>query len=362
MTPDCSITVRSAAEAVAYAPYVIGFHPTDSIVVLCLARRIVVVGMRYDLPPPAEALDDVAEMIALQRAPEVIVLGYGPPPAVTPAVHALLAALEPTGVRVTEALRITEGRWWSYTCADPSCCPPDGTPCRSDLAAEAVYRGLVALPDRKALVARVAPAEGAVRREMAEATVKAQARFTDLTAADVEAGRGGRLVRKAGRQAIREAERVARAGRMPSCKEVAWLGVLMVESVVLDYALERSGPEEWRMRLWNEVLRLVDPVYAPGPACVLGFAAWQSGDGALARVALDRALRENPGNRIAGALDRILSAGIGPTALVALHPPGTEPSSARNQAEQARAKDKKRGRPAAGAGRRIRRGTRRQSL
>ena len=80
MTPDSSITVGSAAEAVAYAPYVIGFHPKDSIVVLCLVGKLVVVGMRYDLAPPAEALDDVAEVIARQRAQEVVVLGYGPPP------------------------------------------------------------------------------------------------------------------------------------------------------------------------------------------------------------------------------------------------------------------------------------------
>ncbi|WP_203733034.1 DUF4192 domain-containing protein [Paractinoplanes durhamensis] len=346
MTPDCTITVRSPAEAVAYTPYVLGFHPTESLVVLGLAGKLVLVGMRYDLPPPVAAYEDVAELIAQQGVPEVMVLGYGPPGLVTPAVLGLVGALRSAGVRVQDALRVFDGRWWSYTCSDAACCPAEGTLCRPDLAAEAVFRGMVALPDRKALVAKVAPAEGAVRREMVAATERARARFTDLSAEDVVAARGGRWVRKAGRQAIREAERVARAGGVPSHDEIAWLGVLLLEPVVLDYALDRWGPDEWRLRLWTEVLRLVEPLFAPGPACLLGFAAWRSGDGALARVALDRALRSNPGHRTAGVLDRVLSAGIGPHALVALTPPTA-------------AGHRRRG---TDGGRRIRRGTRRRSL
>jgi len=62
-------------------------------------------------------------------------------------------------------------------------------------------------------------------------------------------------MRRAGRQAVREAEKVARAGRSLDVDEVAWLGVLLVNQVVLDYAIDRSGPEEWRVRLWTDVVR-----------------------------------------------------------------------------------------------------------
>ncbi|WP_213004560.1 DUF4192 domain-containing protein [Paractinoplanes toevensis] len=345
MTPDCSIIVRTPAEAVAFTPYVLGFHPSDSLVVLGLSGKVVVVGVRYDLPPPAAAFDEVAQVIAHQGAPEVMVLGYGKPRLVTPAVLGLVGALAPVGVRVREALRVTDGRWWSYSCSDETCCPAEGTPCRSDLAAEAVYRGMVALPDRKALVARVASATGAIRRDMAAATERARSRFTDLTGADVEAGRGGQLIRKAGRQAIREAERVARGGGMPSHDGIAWLGVLLVRPVVLDYALARSGPDDWRLRLWGEVVRLVEPEYAPGPACLLAFAAWRSGDGALARVAVDRALKQEPTHRMAAVLDRLLGLGIGPQALVDLRAPVRSGQGRRGT-----------------DGRRARRGARRRSL
>lgn len=29
---------------------------------------------------------------------------------------------------VLDTLRVIDGRWWSYECDDPSCCPPEGTP------------------------------------------------------------------------------------------------------------------------------------------------------------------------------------------------------------------------------------------
>ena len=76
------------------------------------------------------------------------------------------------------------------------------------------------------------------------------------------------------------------------------------------------------MRLWTEVVRKVQPEHAPAPACLLAFAAWQAGEGALARVAVDRALLEEPAHRIAGVLDRLLSAGIRSHSVVAFMPPG----------------------------------------
>jgi hypothetical protein len=54
---------------------------------------------------------------------------------------------------------------------------------------------------------------------------------------------------------------------------------------------------------------------------VLAFAAWRAGDGALARVAIDRALKEEPEHAVACLLDDVLCSGVGPQTLVALRPP-----------------------------------------
>lgn len=352
MTPECTITVRSPAELIAVTPYVLGFHPADSVVVIGMDGRSVAFGARYDLPPPEEHdYGDLAALVAAQPIQLVTVIGYGPPARVTPAVMRLAHALTALGVCVDDVLRVTDGRWWSYLCGNPRCCPPDGKPCHppdNAIAAQAVYRGQVALPDRQALVGQVAPATGAARDAMVAATARARARLTDLTGHDLRDRRSGRLVRRAGRLTVQEAERLHRAGRPLTDDQVAWLGVLLVNGVVFGHALDRSDDQEWRIRLWTDVLRRVEPAYVAAPATLLGFAAWRAGQGALARVAVDRALREAPGHRIAGMLDHLLCSGIGPQAVAALSPPlGTGRAT--------------RVRPA-GANRRPRRATRRRSL
>ena len=58
------------------------------------------------------------------------------------------------------------------------------------------------------------------------------------------------------------------------------------------------------LRLWADLTRLAGPGYAAAPAALLAFVAWQSGDGALANVALDRALADNPNYSMAMLLGR----------------------------------------------------------
>src|SRR4051794_23493238 len=157
MTPDCTIIVRSAAELLAVTPYVLGFHPSDSLVVIGLDGEHVTLGVRYDLSPPitADSAAYIAELVGHQAVQRVALIGYGPPVQVTQAILRVDRALQACGVRVEDALRVTGGRWWSYHCDSPHCCPPEGRSCPppgNAKAAEAVYRGRVALPDRQTLI------------------------------------------------------------------------------------------------------------------------------------------------------------------------------------------------------------------
>ena len=59
-----------------------------------------------------------------------------------------------TGIPVVDRIVVHDGRWRSLDCADPDCCPPDGTPgCRTRrsvprVAAEFVGAGVAPLPGR----------------------------------------------------------------------------------------------------------------------------------------------------------------------------------------------------------------------
>src|SRR6478752_3327722 len=86
MNPDCTITACSSAEAVAVAPYLLGFHPHDSLVVLGLVGHTIDFAVRYDLPSRVADFTEAAEVIARQSADRVILIGYGPPGRVTPMI------------------------------------------------------------------------------------------------------------------------------------------------------------------------------------------------------------------------------------------------------------------------------------
>jgi hypothetical protein len=66
------------------------------------------------------------------------------------------------------------------------------------------------------------------------------------------------------------------------------------------------------IRLWRHVLTRVTEPYAAAPACRLSFAAWRAGEGALANVALDRALAADPHYSMARLLQELFISGLPP--------------------------------------------------
>jgi hypothetical protein len=66
-------------------------------------------------------------------------------------------------------------------------------------------------------------------------------------------------------------------------------------------------------RLWTDLTRRAQPGYVAAPASLLAFTAWQCGNGALANVALDRALADTPGYSMAQLLRDVIDAGAPPS-------------------------------------------------
>ena len=83
-----------------------------------------------------------------------------------------------------------------------------------------------------------------------------------------------------------------------------------------DDAWARMDPQHRvpHRRLWTDVVRHAELRYVPAPACLLAFTAWQSGDGALANVAIARALDVDPSYTMALLLLEAVSGGLPPSA------------------------------------------------
>ncbi|MDG4763107.1 DUF4192 domain-containing protein [Solwaraspora sp. WMMD406] len=331
MTPtdpaeSVALTVREPADLIAAVPYLIGFHPTDSVVVVGMRDASVIFAARADLLDDAVPADiraaATAQLVSIvdrQRVDAAVVLGYGPADTVDPTVDVTANALRQLGIPLLDALRVTDDRYWSYYCDDPTCCPPEGrqiAPGVSPLAVAATVAGQVALPDRTALRQQVEPVTGVARQALRAATERARVRWSALVdQAPPSDLLGARTLRRAGEKTIRLLLDRQRRGAAPTDDDVAWLTLLLTDLAVRDYAWERITDEPWQVTFWQDVLRRAEPELAAGPASLLAFAAWRLGNGALARVALDRVLDTEPDYSMARLMDDVLVRGISPAAL-----------------------------------------------
>ena len=308
------LRLRTPHDVIAAVPYLLGFHPSDSLVAIGSEGPEGSCALRLDLPPD-EHLDDVAEQIAellvANDFPRAVLVGYGGAEQVNPLMSAARAALDLRGVEVLEALRVEGGRFWSYCCAVPGCCPPEGTPYdigASPVAAEATLAGRVALTGRDELVRSVAPVGGAAREAMRRATERAKARLVTWM---FECGCDAALLRaRTADEGVAYTRDLLRRGGPLTDDEVAWLGVLLTHLHIRDEALVHTDTD--RLDLWRDVLRRVEVRFAAAPACLTAYAAYLSGDGALANVALDRAIEADPGYAMAPLLRDVMLSGIPP--------------------------------------------------
>jgi hypothetical protein len=318
------IQADSPAALLAIVPHLLGFVPQASLVVIGTEppRSSVKVTLRYDLPDPpgAGVAADIAAhavgVVGSQRLTAVLAVGYGSQALVDLVAAALRDAARKATIELQEFLRVEDGRYWSYVCGDEACCPALGVPFDVTTLAAA---GNAVLPDRAAVAARVAPLGGIAAESMRQATRRAERHVTQLLAKVRKSARLGamrHLIAAEGLAAVGAMITTYRAGgRYTTDYQIAWITAALRDLRVRDDAWARMDPAhlDAHRRLWTDVTRRAQPGYVAAPAALLAFVAWQSGDGALANVALDRALADDPRYSMALLLRQVITAGAPPS-------------------------------------------------
>ena len=331
------VRISDPGEIAAALPQLIGFRPVESVVLISLkgaSGRRVGLTVRADIPADehVRALAGFLTRSIRTDSPAgvlVAVVSEAPNESATEGstelphhtlVRELTIALATAGIPLRDALLVRDDRWWSFDCSRSCCAPERGTPLPggvSELAAASVAAGVVVAENREELESRIAPPGGlawaavrnAVLRVGAELDVRALAYTRDELADE-------------GWDAVRAAlARFRRAAaEPPTDDELARVLWALDDVPVRDHALELAlgDDADAAEALWTYCTgRAPAPLDAP-PATLLAVSAWLRGDGAMANVALERALGSAPDYRLADLLRRALSRCVPPEELRAL--------------------------------------------
>ncbi len=332
--PD-AMQITGPADLLQAVPYLLGFHPASSLVIVGLDAGVLVVTVRMDLVDLAEplVLGDAVEAMHRGGASELIGVVFDDCP-VDPrgglpwqgAAERLRDEAGRVGCTVIDTLFVGARRWWSYSCIDVTCCPPEGRSfdeTTTAFAAAATYAGMVALPDRSALADVLLPSPAAERDRLGFL-------IAEHENASVQAVLDGRKARydRSTKRALFAAARVADAAvgsadtEIVSDDDAARFGVDLSAHPLRDSVW--MAVDEGRLdgrRLWAELARRLPSPYDAAPLFLYGWCSWRAGNGALAGIAAERAVASDPGYSAADLLLAALSRGLDPRRLPRLRRP-----------------------------------------
>ena len=320
-------TLTSPHDLIAAIPFLIGYHPVDSLVVVSIKDDCVGMAMRVDYPIdlPASAYDLLASHLQREDSTGALLVAYVPSDKNDGEVvlSDLAAALKRIDVAIDESLLIKDGRYRSMLCADSQCCPPAGRDLpeisASRIALEHVVAGrTMPFANIEALTESISPliiSEDSKWIARVGKFAKVDKK-TDLNALQRDGAKA--VIDLAGEFAAgRGTEDLALTARV--------IGRLC-DIQVRDFALGSHTDEniDSYFLMWRQLMRLA-PVGQVAPVASLFAAlAYESGDGALAHRALDRALADINGYALALLLRRVFTAGWPPQSFAAmrreLHP------------------------------------------
>jgi hypothetical protein len=312
-TSPPTYTARSPEDLLALVPYLLGFHPEQSVVVLTFGAPEGCFHARVDLPDSLDDQREVArlldEAVARHRVPRVAVLVYSGDAVAAASQTALLLQRWCTReVEVVAALRADGERWFVL----PEC---DGAGTPYDLAshpftAERVYHGQVVHRSRAELAeSLVGPPD--------DATAGAAAEHVDsiLGAARDSPDGGAALLRSEARWVQRRIRLHLRDHRLLQPSVAGRLLALTSLVPVRDVAWSEMTRSTARTHLvlWRDLVRRCPDELLPGPGSLLAFAAWLAGDGALAWCALDRVTAIDAGYSMARRVADCLTSALPPS-------------------------------------------------
>lgn len=313
------ISIREVSELRASIPYLLGFYPERSLVLIGLAEEgTVVVTIRVDAPMSVQETHRMVEHLrpVLRRAaPKRLVVAYCDDYelATDDAIEAqhrrfsarrafeTVSELGPVIEAALEAEGLSCGFLWPANPGEPR---PALGPVPQIAVAQALA-GRTLLRNRDELYRQLEPVGGPARRSVRQQLEQLrQVGLDSLELIDVVAQI---LARGAGD--------TYGQGQAPlDSSEIAWCALAVADTDARDRLITWIAQDQrwWRIDPWCRVAQLAPAVYRAPALTVVAIIAYLTGDGALAQCALEQALTQEPNYLLATMIDTGLRAGLHP--------------------------------------------------
>ena len=320
-------TLTSPHDLLAAIPFLIGYHPQNSLVLVSLKADAVGMAMRVDLPGDiaTESYDLLASHFVREEAEAALIVAYADENSIDPesVLINMSAALLRASIDIKESLIVRNKRFRSLLCSDITCCPPEGTQIpdldTSRIAAEHVIAGHpMPYESVDGLVQSIAAVPSSFEIGWQD---EVQQFWVSSDAEEIQD------LQRDGATAIIDLAGEYREGRGAEDRELVARVIGRLSDIqVRDFALgshsDESADSYWSM--WRDLLRIAPRGFVAPIASLYAALAYERGEGALAQKALDRALHDDDQYSLALLLRRVFTAGCPPHSFTAmraeLHP------------------------------------------
>jgi hypothetical protein len=306
-------TLTSPTDLLAAVPFLIGYAPQDSLVVIGLRGDELSLAMRVDYPfeIDPDQIDTLASHLVKEESDGALLVAYLPDDLLDSecVMTPLREAIAMRDIKVRECVEVKNGRWKSVICDDPNCCPKEGAPLpnldSTRIAAEQVAQGKP-LP--------YANLDQLLDSIKSESSAEITAFVKKIKPINYKKP-GIQVLQREGALAVNDL--VAEFAQKGISKDNLLMALVLQrlnDLQVRDYAMgivsEENIENMWRM--WRHLMKLAPNGFIAPVATLFSAVNYEKGDGSMAAKALDKALTDDPNYPLAKLLKRVYAAGWPP--------------------------------------------------
>jgi len=290
------VRISSPPALINSVPYLLGFKPSESMVVIGIGGGFVKVTARLDLTDCDTAhLVDLIAAFDRSGCKGIVAIIFTDSPDNMYAVQANKVSdlADDAGMEVIDALLVRGRKWSSYHCRDRNCCPPDGTPLPDDtpeIAVAAISAGMTVESSREAIEAELLP------KTNLDWMLPL---FDNHPSVDMA-------------EAVDLGER-AMLGQRLTVEQTVKLGIGLLDVEVRDaFWMQMENTDSYDSPLWLRLAVTLPPPYCITPLFLYAWQCYRRGDGVRANTAADRCEALDPDYSAVALLNQLLVRGVNP--------------------------------------------------